>query len=114
MRIATKQNYLIPRRDVMRIFKIGSRLTLVDWENLGKIPEAIRDSKGWTYYSKEHIRAIAKRYLQRGRELPPEAIELLKNNGIDPKELGHEINEEEEKKNCGDQSFNRESSHGQT
>ena len=95
MRIATKQNYLIPRRDVMRIFKIGSRLTLVDWENLGKIPEAIRDSKGWTYYSKEHIRAIAKRYLQRGRELPIEAIELLKNSGVDLKELECEINEEE-------------------
>ena len=95
MRIATKQNYLIPRRDVMRIFKIGSRLTLVDWENLGKIPEAIRDSKGWTYYSKEHIRAIAKRYLQRGRELPIEAIELLKNSGVDLKELECETNEEE-------------------
>ena len=93
MRIAAKQNYLIPRRDVMRIFKIGSRLTLVDWENLGKIPEAIRDSKGWTYYSKEHIRAIAKRFIERGIPLSKEAISLLRDMEIDIDAIIQEANE---------------------
>lgn len=103
----------VPRSEIVRAFKVR-RAVINEWETIGIIPAPEKDERGWNYYGVEHLKAIAKRYLQRGRELPTEAIELLKNSGIDLKELECEINEEEGKKNCGDQSSNREGTHGQT
>ena len=84
----------VPRSEIVRAFKVR-RAVINEWETIGIIPAPEKDERGWNYYGAEHLKAIAKRYLQRGRELPTEAIELLKNNGIDPKELECEINGEE-------------------
>jgi len=84
----------VPRSEIVRAFKVR-RAVINEWETLGIIPAPEKDERGWNYYGAEHLKAIAKRYLQRGRELPIEAIELLKNSGVDLKELECEINEEE-------------------
>jgi len=84
----------VPRSEIVRAFKVR-RAVINEWETIGIIPAPEKDERGWNYYGAEHLKAIAKRYLQRGRELPIEAIELLKNSGVDLKELECEINEEE-------------------
>jgi len=84
----------VPRSEIVRAFKVR-RAVINEWETIGIIPAPEKDERGWNYYGAEHLKAIAKRYLQRGRELPIEAIELLKNSGVDLKELECETNEEE-------------------
>ena len=35
-----------------------NKTTLIRWEDLGLIPKAKRDSRGWRYYTKDEIEEI--------------------------------------------------------